>query len=224
MKIRANGVELFYERSGDGPPLILLHGNGEDHRIFDAIAPKLAAAFTVYAVDSRNHGQSQRTDAYSYRVMMDDVHAFIRTLGLAGVALVGFSDGAIISLLLAMHHGETVGRMALLGVNLTPDDFTEECRREIAETYEKTGDPLYRLMLEEPDITLDDVRHVAVPTLLVAGEHDIYKPGATAALAAALPNAALAIMPGHDHASYVIGQDILFPDLMRFFRPGTGPT
>ena len=218
MIANVNGTALFYQKTGSGKPLVLLHGNGEDHRIFDKLAPRLAAHFTVYAIDSRNHGQSQRTDDYSYRAMSEDVHDFIGTLGLGPVGLVGFSDGAIVGLTLAMNHGEAVERMALLGVNLKPEDFTEESYRYVEETYAETKDPLFKLMLEEPQIELDDVRDVDVPVLLVAAEHDLYKPDLYTNLVNALPHAKLKIMTGHDHGSYIIDQDILYPDLVDFFK------
>jgi pimeloyl-ACP methyl ester carboxylesterase len=218
MEVTANGISLFYEVSGSGEPMILLHGNGEDHHIFDALAAKLSAKFTVYAVDSRNHGQSRKTDDYSYAVMSEDVYAFIRALRLKDVNLIGFSDGAIISLLLAMRHEDIIKKMALLGVNLKPEDFTEEAYRFIKETYEETNDPLFKLMLEQPDIQLEDVRKVGTPALVVAAEHDIYRPETFAALTEALPDAEMLVMAGHEHDSYIVNQDILYPDLIRFFN------
>ena len=217
MIIDVNGVPLFYKCTGSGRPLILLHGNGEDHSIFDSLATRLADDFTIYAVDSRNHGLSGKTGDYSYRTMSEDIYAFIVALGLGKAGLLGFSDGAIISLMLAMNHAEIVLRMALLGVNLCPEDFTEESYRYIRDTYEETKDPLFRLMLEEPQIELDSLCDLAVPTLLVAGENDIYKPSLYTDLAKTLPDARLKIMPGHDHSSYIIGSDILYPDLSDFF-------
>lgn len=217
MTIEVNGIQLFYETMGSGSPLILLHGNGEDHHIFDPLARKLAKDFTVYAVDSRNHGQSQKTDDYSYETMADDVGCLIQALGLGQAHLAGFSDGAIISLLLAMKQPQAVGRMALFGINLKPGDFTEENYRYIEETYLETRDPLYKLMLEQPNIRLNDVRAVDTPVLLVGAQHDVFKPETFPALAAALPNARLRIMAGHDHASYIVDQDILYPDLKEFF-------
>ena len=56
MKILVNGIELFYEISGQGRPLILVHGNGEDHHIFDALVAKLKNHYTCYCIDSRGHG------------------------------------------------------------------------------------------------------------------------------------------------------------------------
>jgi len=138
MIIRVNNIDLFYEKSGNGKPLILLHGNGEDHHIFDKISEKLRQDYTLYAIDSRNHGQSVKTNDYSYDTMAEDIYCFIRELDLEKVHIIGFSDGAIISLILAMKHSEILDKMALLGVNLKPDDFTDESYQFIKETYEET--------------------------------------------------------------------------------------
>lgn len=217
MKIQANGVNLFYKVAGQGAPLLLLHGNGEDHSIFDKLMPRLAEHFRVCTLDSRNHGQSQITHLYSYDVMAEDVYAFIQALGLGPVHLLGFSDGGILGLLLAMRHGECLRSMALLGANLTPDDMTKECHQLIQADYDRTKDPLLKLMLEQPNIQPEQLRGVDTPTLLVAAENDIYKPEAWERLCAALPHAQTKIMAGHDHGSYVIHQDVLYPELMAFF-------
>lgn len=218
MYIEINGISIFYEIRGTGTPLILLHGNGEDHHIFDKLADRLAADFTVYAVDSRNHGLSQRTEDYSYGTMAKDIGCLIQALGLNQPFLAGFSDGAIIGLILAMKQPRALSRMALLGVNLKPGDFTEECLRYMMDTYRETKDPLFKLMLEQPDIEPEDLRTVDMPVLLVWAEHDLFRPETYTALAAALPNARLKIMAGHDHGSYIANQDLLCPDLTAFFR------
>jgi len=218
MKIKVNGVELFYRQSGEGAPLLLLHGNGEDHHVFDSLAVRLAAHYRVYAIDSRNHGRSERTSEYDYDVMAGDMRAFIAALELAPVNIVGFSDGAIIALLLAMKHGELISRMALLGVNLTPDDFSDESLSYLRAVYQQTKDPLFGLMLEQPDIALDDLRDVTVPALVMGGDRDIYRSELFGEIVGALPRAELRIMRGHEHDSYLMGRDLLYPDLVRFFR------
>lgn len=126
MKITVNNIELAYEKSGSGEPLLLLHGNGEDHHIFDVITAKLQNDFTIYAIDSRNHGESTRTEDYSYEAMAKDIYSFIKQLGLGKVNIAGFSDGAIIALILAMKQGQYIHKMALLGVNLKPDDLLKK--------------------------------------------------------------------------------------------------
>jgi pimeloyl-ACP methyl ester carboxylesterase len=218
MIVNVGDTALFYEKSGIGSPIILLHGNGEDHHIFDKLSAKLKNDFTVYSVDSRNHGQSGKTNDYSYNTMVEDIYRFIEVLELGRANLIGFSDGAIISLILAMNHGETVSRMALLGVNLKPDDFTEESYQFVKDTYENTKDPLFKLMLEEPNIELDAVKDINIPVLIIAAENDIFKPETFTNLADALPDARLKIMGGHEHDSYIVGQDLLYPDFISFFK------
>lgn len=216
MKLKVNNIELAYEKMGNGEPLILLHGNGEDHHIFDKITSKLQNNFSVYAIDSRNHGESTATEDYLYETMAEDIYCFITTLNLGKVNLVGFSDGAIISLILAMNHMECVSKMALLGINLKPDDFTEENYQYLKEAYEKEKDPLLKLMLEHPNIELDDVKNVTIPTLVIAAEEDAFKPETFVNLANGLPNGELIIMNGHEHDSYIVNQDMLYPDLLGF--------
>lgn len=216
MYIKANGVNLFYQKSGQGEPLILLHGNGEDHHIFDVISSKLQNNYTVYAIDSRNHGQSEKTDEYTYEAMTADIDSFICNLQLNKVNLIGFSDGAIISLMLAIKHQEVIKKMALLGVNLSPSDFTQESYQYVKETYAKTKDPLFEMMLQQPNIELCEVSSVIVPTMLIAGENDIFKPELYQSLKTVLPKATLKIVAGHDHDSYIKDQDLLYDDLVTF--------
>ena len=217
MIIKVNGVNLFYERSGSGEPIILLHGSGETHEIFDVLAPLLAKNRTVYALDSRNHGESEVTEDYSYETMARDLLAFIAELGIAPADVVGFSDGAITAMTAAMKGGAAIRRMALLGVNLSPEDFLPENLEFIRATLAETGDPLFRMMLEQPNIALADVRKVTAPTLIVAAEDDLFRPEMFRELAEAMPGAELLVMRGHDHDSYITHSDALYKDLARFF-------
>lgn len=213
-----NGISLYYETSGNGAPMLLLHGNGEDHHIFDVLVKKLKSNFTIYAIDSRNHGQSERTNDYSYNTMAEDVSSFIEVMRLGRTNIIGFSDGAVIGLILAMKYRDLLRRIALLGVNLKPDDFTEESYQYVEGMYKETQDPLFKLMLEQPNIELDAVKSVCIPTLLIAAEKDIYKPETFVNLLEALPDATLKIMKNHEHDSYIVGQDILYSDFIHFFR------
>ncbi len=105
-----NGLKLFYHKEGSGRPVILLHGNGEDHTIFDVAIRDLARSYTVYALDSRAHGKSDPVPSLTYREMAEDVAAFIRQQGLEKPALVGFSDGGVVALLVALRWPDLPGR------------------------------------------------------------------------------------------------------------------
>lgn len=217
MNITANNISLFYEKIGTGEPVLLLHGNGEDHHIFDPLTKKLAEEYTVYAIDSRCHGKSQKEVELSYQAMAQDVACFIQELKLAPVRLVGFSDGAIVGLLLAMQYPTFIKQMALLGINLSPQDFTDENYAYLENLYTKTKDPLIKLMLEEPNISLQQASTVKTPTLLLAGENDLFKPETFANLEKAMPNATLQILSNHQHDTYLVNTDFLFTTLHKFF-------
>lgn len=217
MKEEINGILLNYSRSGIGQPLILLHGNGEDHTIFDELTEKLKPHFCVYAIDSRNHGNSSKTDDYSYEIMAADIAAFIKKKNLIKPFILGFSDGAIIALTLALQYNGIFAKMALLGINLKPDDFKPEIYKEIQEGYAQTKDPLLKLMLEQPDIELSGLKDIATPTLLVAAENDIFKGELFTNIVNTMPDASLEIIKGHDHGSYIVHEDILYPSLKEFF-------
>ncbi len=218
MLINIGNINLFYEKSGSGQPLLLLHGNGEDHHLFDCIAAKLANHYSVYAIDSRNHGQSSATDDYAYQTMSEDVYAFIHQLTLSPAHIIGFSDGAIIALLLALNHPLAVNKMALLGVNLKPSDFLPECYQEIEEAYAENPDPLLLLMLSEPNIELASLANIAAPTLVIGAEDDIFQPQVFHDIARTIPDAQLMIMVGHDHSSYIDNNDLLYDDFITFFK------
>ena len=99
--VTVNGVTLHYAAAGEGRPVVLIHGNGEDHSIFGVEMEQLiSAGYRVYAPDSRGHGANAPMAEYHYREMAEDVYEFIKALKLEKPALYGHSDGGIIGLLL----------------------------------------------------------------------------------------------------------------------------
>lgn len=218
MTLKANGIDLFYKKSGNGAPLLLLHGNGEDHTIFDALSEKMQKYFTIYAIDSRNHGQSSKTTDFSYQTMAEDISQFITALDLKDVSIVGFSDGAIIATMLELEHPNTFKQMALLGINLKPSDFKEGNLAYLSAEYEKTKDPLLKLMLEEPNIELSSLKAINTHTLVVRAEDELFDDALYTEIVNTMPNAQLLIMENHSHDSYVVNSDTLFNHLIVFLR------
>lgn len=195
-------IPLYYEVSGSGRPLVLLHGNGEDRRVFDDLIPRLAEHFQVYALDSRCHGKSG-TGELSYAAMAGDVATFIRGLGLAKPGLLGFSDGAIVGLLLAIGHPDLLGALVSCGANTRPEEVRWWFRACVWAVHAVTRDPKLRLMLKEPDISPEQLSRIRVPTLVAAGSRDLMAQRYTRALAAAIPGSELAILPGRTHTGYI---------------------
>ena len=102
MYYQSSGLNLYYEKTGQGKPLILIHGNDEDHTIFYEAAGVLASRYTCYLLDSRGHGESDSVTELHYLDMAEDLIAFMEQNNLEDTAVYGFSDGGIIGLLAAM--------------------------------------------------------------------------------------------------------------------------
>ncbi|MDD3919738.1 MAG: alpha/beta hydrolase [Eubacteriales bacterium] len=204
MKLFVNGIHLHYETCGKGRPLILLHGNGETHNIFDRAIPLLAERFTVYAIDSRGHGESDPVESYHYNDMAEDVHAFITALSLERPVLYGFSDGGIIGLLLSSIYPELLSCLIVSGANTDPNGIRDGWRHFFERLNRRVHDPKIDMMLVEPNITPDMLSRITVPCLVLAGGHDFVKRSDTKHIAASIPNSELNILPLHGHGSYIV--------------------
>ena len=99
MYAEIRGIRLYYEIIGSGRPLVMLHGNGEDHTIFQEAADVLSRQFACYLIDTRDHGKSTPVKELHYTDMAEDVLAFLEEKDLKDAVLYGFSDGGIIGLL-----------------------------------------------------------------------------------------------------------------------------
>ena len=203
MKINVNGIDMYYEKYGVGErPLVLVHGNSQDHRYFKDSIWLLRRYFTVYVVDSRGHGLSTKVDELHYSDMSDDMLAFLEKLDLRDVVYFGHSDGAIIGLLTAMR----TDRISLLlpgGANMTPDAVALWLRLAIKAIYAVTKDPKMQLMLREPHITADELATIKVPTVVIAGSRDLVSEEQTRCIADSISGAKLRILEGESHVSYV---------------------
>lgn len=216
--VDVNGVQLHYAVAGEGRPVVLVHGNAEDHNLFTVEIEQLAeAGYRVYAPDSRGHGANEPLEEYHFDDMAEDMYQFIRAMGLEKPALYGHSDGGIIGLLLEINHPGTLGILAVSGTNLVPEGVDSSVLEEYWEAYEEEHDPLIGLMLTEPHIEEDQLRSITIPVLVTAGEYDLILPEETYRIAEALPDAELVIMEGEDHGSYIEDSEIMGEMLLDFF-------
>ena len=224
--IQVNGVCLHYAVAGSGRPVVLVHGNGEDHHLFDVEVRQLTAAgYCVYTPDSRGHGANQPLDEYHYGDMAEDMFAFIQALHLDRPFFYGHSDGGIIGLMLEIRHPGTLGRLAVSGTNLSPEGIDPGFIAEYTEINRRSPDPLITLMLTEPHIAPEALEQIRIPVLVTAGEHDLILPEETQRIAAALPQARLITVPGADHGNYIAGSPVMGSLLLDFFAdqdPGAG--
>ncbi|MBR1585466.1 MAG: alpha/beta hydrolase [Clostridia bacterium] len=209
-QVTVNGVRLHYAVAGAGRPIVLAHGNGEDHHLFDTEIRQLTAAgYRVYAPDSRGHGANAPVAEYHYADMAEDMAQFIEALRLEKPAFYGHSDGGIVGLLLAIRHPEALGALIISGTNLSPAGLDPAFLAECEERNQQFDDPLVTLMLTEPHIDPRLLRDVSIPVLVTAGERDLILPSETRRIADALPRADVKIVAGADHGSYIKDSDVM---------------
>ena len=202
MLIEVNGTRLHYEKWGEGRPLILLHGNGEDHTIFQQALLLLEKRFCCYAVDSRCHGQS-RGGALHYSEMAEDMLCFMEQLDLRDVIFYGFSDGGIVGLL-AAPQTDRISTLIVSGANLTPMGIKLWERLKMRVEYLFRKDPKLALMLNEPYISDDILARIRADTLVLAGDSDVIYEEETRHIADAIPGAELQILEDENHGSYIV--------------------
>ena len=203
---------LWAEQTGTGRPLVLLHGNGETRRVFDRMVPLLAARHRLVGLDSRGHGRSPRGDGpLTVARMADDVDAALAALGLAGVDLLGFSDGGNIALELALRHPGRIGALVVVGANLFPEGLRPTSLVPMRATHavlRVAGRVLPRarataerwaLMTDDPRIDPADLVRVDVPALVVVGRRDLVRPEHSRLIAGSLPQARLATVERAGH-------------------------
>ena len=216
MYIQLNSQIICYEKTGEGSPVILLHGNREDHHIFDKLAERIERDHTVYAVDSRGHGESATPKEYHYSDMADDVINLINALDIENPYILGYSDGGIIALLVAMKAGYLLSGIICCGANLSPAGFHHSDIREIKKEYKRDNDPRTLLMLQEPNIDPSELRSINIPSLIIAGEKDCVKQKETEKIASSIPRAVLKILPGETHDSYIVKKDTIYTIISNF--------
>ncbi len=222
--VTVNGVTLHYYVIGQGKPIVLIHGNGEDHNIFRVEIDQLVAAgYSVYAPDSRGHGANEPLTEYHYDDMAEDVYEFIQAMGLTKPALYGHSDGGIIGLLLEIRHPGTLRTLAISGTNLSPEGLLPSFIREYTALNQERPDPLITLMLTEPCIHPEALRNIRIPVLVTAGENDLVLRSETEKIAEAIPNSQMIIVANEEHGSYIVNSKVMGNLLIDFLKK-TGVT
>ena len=204
MMINVNGVDLYYKKRGpeNARPLILVHGNGEDHTIFDQALLLLEKSFCCYALDSRCHGKSGEGPLH-YSDMAADMLAFLEALDLRDAIFYGFSDGGIVGLLTASQT-DRVTTLITSGANLTPNGVKLPLRLLVGVMNLVKPDPKLALMLHEPRIGDDVLRRIKAHTIVLAGSRDVIPEQETRHIAETVPNAELHILKGEGHGTYII--------------------
>lgn len=216
------GFTMYAEIYGHGEPLLFIHGNGGSAGNFFKQVPYFAKKYKVIIADSRAQGNSVDTgDSLSYNMMADDYAALLDELKIDSAYVVGWSDGGIDGLLLAIRHPNKVKKLAVTGANLRPD--TTAVQKELWEMLmpmykeldgkpdknaeEKAGYKLLKLLVKQEPIPVTDLHKISCPVLVIGGDHDLIWPAHTLVIFNSIPDAYLWILPNSGHATPVIYAD-----------------
>ena len=216
--VEVNGVSLFYAAEGSGKPVILLHGNGGSHNDLETTHRELAqAGYMVYALDSRGQGANKPLPEYHYKDMATDVYEFIKLKGLEKPAVFGFSDGGIIALQLEVMYPGTLGAIVTGGANIFVKDALIP---SFAEGFlaQPSTEPLVIMLQTEPSMTVEDMKGIGCPSLIMSGEHDLIRQEHTLLIGENIPSGRPVIIPGEDHGSYICNSPKLAPLILEFFN------
>jgi pimeloyl-ACP methyl ester carboxylesterase len=232
--VDAAGVRTYYEVEGAGEPLLLLHGGLTTIETFGGLTPLLAQHYRVFLPERRAHGRSPDVEGpMTYEVMADDTIAFMAAVGLPSAHVVGWSDGAVVGLLVALQRPDLVRKLVLIGQNVNPDGLPPEMiemmkldkmpdmlpprLREMyaavspdgPEHWDVVVDKAWQMIRSEPNIALSELAKVSAPTLVMVADRDFPTVEHAAAMQRSLPDSQLAVVPGATHGMPMEKPDVV---------------
>jgi len=217
---KINGVDIYYEVYGEGDPVILLHSGLSNGDHFMKVIPALAEDYQIIVMDSRGHGRSSFDDTpIPYDLMSSDVLGLLDHLKIPQTDLVGWSDGGIIGLDIALSNPDRLNRVVAYGANFDPtgvrldvgssDRFNAYIARA-AQGYQTTSPHPERwdeflanisnMWATEPNWTMEQIASITTPFLILDGaEEEAIDLNQTKLMAVLMPNAELVIIPSTGH-------------------------
>jgi len=237
-----NGVRLWYERWGKAsdPPVLLLHGGLANSNYFGLLIPALLGRhYQVIAVDSRGHGRSTRDAApFTYELMAQDVLVLLDHVGLKRVTIVGWSDGGIVGLVLAINHAERLERLYAFGANADTSGSIDNCdktpvftayfartEQEYAQLsptpdqWQEFAEAIGKMWETQPSLSREQLNSIQLPVAIADGEYDeCVKPEHTRYMASTIPGAQLIILSGLSHFAFLQDPKAAATSVLSFLR------
>ena len=211
---------MYYEIHGEGDPLLLLHGGTGS--ISSTWISFFAPPYRVIAPEQMGHGRTADVShrSFHYHDMAEDTIELMRQLEIESAVVVGYSDGGIVGLDMAIHHPERVAKLAVTGANASTAGYTAENLEwartfdpeelPVSETYARLSPDgagywpvvlgrLQPMWAAEPSFTEDELQSIAAPTLIVVGDDDIVTPEHAVKMFRTIPGAQLCVVPNAGH-------------------------
>jgi pimeloyl-ACP methyl ester carboxylesterase len=227
------GIKMYAEVYGQGKPLLMIHGNGGSMEAFKKNVPYFSKKYKVILVDSRAHGKStDPSDSLSFEQMADDFSALLDAMHIDKTYVIGWSDGGINALLLAMRHPDKVIKLASTGANLWPDStaLTPSLWKDMVKEYnekkdlprltakEKNDWKIFMLDYDQPNIKLSALKAIKCPSLIICGDHDLIPIEHTALIYENIPTAYLWVVPNSGHPTLIEHTDDFNKKVNQFFE------
>ncbi|WP_224751229.1 alpha/beta fold hydrolase [Mucilaginibacter pankratovii] len=213
-----NGIKMYVEEYGSGKPLLMIHGNGGDMSAFTENVPYFAKKYRVILADSRAQGKTvDASDSLSFEQMADDFAVLLDTLNVPKAYVLGWSDGGINALLMAMRHPDKVIKLASTGANIWPDStaldpqgwkqsekyYNENKNRVWKTPKAKNSWKIFMLDWNQPNIKLAELQQIKCPAFIIAGEHDVIVDKHTRLIQSNIPGSQLWIVPNSGHGTLI---------------------
>lgn len=228
-KAAIHGHTIYYAVRGGGPTLVFLHGGGDSgEHSFARQLDVFSEHHHIVAPDQVGQGRTPDVRGpLSYTAMMEDTAELLRTLKLRHVDVVGFSDGGILALMLAVRYPELVRRVVISGVNIAPEGLRPEDLAELRanqipkpKTIDEKLAQLWATSPTEEELNVGLLAKITVPVLVISGDRDAITLEHTLTIFHALPDAELCVLPGTDHATFSGRSEWLNPIISAFLdRP-----
>jgi pimeloyl-ACP methyl ester carboxylesterase len=239
--VQAGEVRVAFERAGNGPALVLMHGAEASRQMFAALVPHLAKHFSVISYDQRDCGDTEGPErAATLADLANDAHQLIRALGFKRAHVFGSSFGGRVAQALALLHPRSIDRLVLASTWPLPRPYEElvpdarrlaELRQGLPETAEELATWFFPedFLRQRPELrraatvttTLDNgVADIVVPTLVLAGELDrVVPPTVTLSMAGRIRGADAVLLPAIGHVTAIQAPDVLAHHILRFLNP-----
>jgi pimeloyl-ACP methyl ester carboxylesterase len=237
-----DGIRIWYATFGHGQPVLLLHGGLANANYWGNQVRALQSGYRVVVMDSRGHGRSTRNEQpFGYDLMAADVVGLMDFLKLPKAAIVGWSDGAILGLDIAMHHPERVSKLFAFAANSDPSGVADIAHSPVFNAYIARAATEYaalsptpgqyqaflgritKMWETQPNWSAADLRRIAVPVWIVDADHDeAIKRENAEFMAANIPNAGLLLQPQVSHFSFLQDPEQFTTDMLHFLQHVAG--
>ncbi|MES2372563.1 MAG: alpha/beta hydrolase [Bacteroidota bacterium] len=209
---KINGINIYCETYGSGFPLLLLHGNVQSISAFAGQIPFFISKYQLIIPDCRARGRSGDNDEpLTYPIQADDMRQLLDSMHIKTCNIIGWSDGGIIGLIMAMQYPSMVNKLVVSGANIQQDEsvfgkksYETMSARRMDTSFLRMTRRLLGLMLDGPSIPFTDLSKIKAPVQYVMGDRDQISFEHTLQMYRATPRAQFFVVPGTSH--YVLSE------------------